>query len=72
VDPDGVDPDLIRYHGVDLPDGGSISERTGIFSWTPDRRQVGLHRFQVIATDQYGAAASVQVEITVRNLSREE
>lgn len=72
VDPDGVDPDLIRYHGVDLPDGGSISERTGIFSWTPDRRQVGLHQFQVIATDQYGAAASVQVEITVRNLSREE
>jgi len=72
VDPDGVDPDLIRYHGVDLPDGASISERTGIFNWTPDRRQVGVHRFQVIATDQYGAASSVQVDITVRNLSREE
>jgi hypothetical protein len=72
VDPDGLDPDLIRYHGVDLPEGSSISERTGIFNWTPDRRQVGIHRFQVIATDQYGAAASVQVDITVRNLSREE
>lgn len=72
VDPDGIDPDLIRYHGVDLPDGASISERTGIFNWVPDRRQVGIHRFQVIATDQYGAAASVQVDITVRNLSREE
>ncbi|HAC15681.1 MAG TPA: hypothetical protein DCE78_07025, partial [Bacteroidetes bacterium] len=39
-DPDGSDPDLIRYHGVDLPDGASISERTGMFNWTPDRRQV--------------------------------
>jgi hypothetical protein len=72
VDPDGIDTDLIRYHGVDLPDSASISERTGIFNWIPDRRQVGIHRFQVIATDQYGAAASVQVDITVRNLSREE
>lgn len=71
TDPDGIDSDLIRYHGVDLPDGASISERTGIFSWTPDRRQVGMHQFRVIATDQYGAATSLSVEITVRNMNRD-
>lgn len=71
TDPDGIDSDLIRYHGVDLPDGASISERTGIFSWTPDRRQVGLHQFRVIATDQFGAATSLTVEITVRNMNRD-
>lgn len=70
IDPDGVDQDLIRYHGVDLPEGSSISERTGMFSWTPDRRQVGNHEFRVIATDQFGAATSQTVSITVRNLNR--
>lgn len=70
IDPDGVDQDLIRYHGVDLPEGSSISERTGMFSWTPDRRQVGDHVFRVIATDQFGAATSQSISITVRNISR--
>lgn len=72
IDPDGQDTDLIRYHGVNLPDGASISERTGMFTWSPERRQVGMHEFQVIATDQYGAAASLNVNITVRNISRED
>lgn len=72
LDPDGTDTDLIRYHGVDLPDGASISERTGMFSWTPDRRQAGIHNFQIIATDQYGAAAALPLNITVRNITREE
>jgi hypothetical protein len=71
VDPDGLDRDLIRYHGVDLPDGAIISERTGMFTWTPDRRQVGNHQFQVIATDQFGAATSQNVTITVRNLQQD-
>jgi nitric oxide reductase large subunit len=70
IDTDGIDQDLIRYHGVDLPEGSSISERTGMFSWTPDRRQVGDHEFRVIATDQFGAATSQTISITVRNLTR--
>lgn len=70
IDPDGIDQDLIRYHGVDLPEGSSISERTGMFSWTPDRRQVGDHEFRVIATDQFGAATSQTISITVRNMNR--
>lgn len=68
TDPDGMNRDLIRYIGVDLPDGASIDERTGEFEWTPERRQVGRHTFQVIATDQYGAASSLDVEITVREM----
>lgn len=71
VDPDGTDPELIRYHGVDLPNGATISERTGMFTWTPDRRQVGTHTFRVIATDQFGAASSLEVSITVRNMHQE-
>jgi hypothetical protein len=72
IDPDGPDRELIRYHGVDLPEGASISERTGMFMWTPDRRQVGNHQFQVIATDQFGAASALPINITVRNLSRDD
>jgi hypothetical protein len=72
IDPDGPDRELIRYHGVDLPEGASISERTGMFMWTPDRRQVGNHQFQIIATDQFGAASALPVSITVRNISRDD
>lgn len=65
IDPDGMDQDLIRYLGVDLPSGASINEKTGRFTWTPNIRQVGSHTFQVIATDQFGAAASQDFEIRV-------
>ncbi len=68
VDPDGLNPDLIRYLGVDLPDGASLNERTGTLTWTPNIRQVGSHRFQVIATDQFGAASSQNYEIRVIEL----
>lgn len=70
-DPDGVSRDLIRYIGVDLPDGASLNEQEGIFSWTPTRRQTGEHRFQVIASDQYGAAASMEVKISVIDIRRD-
>jgi len=69
-DPDGSDPDLIRYLGVDLPDGARIDERTGMITWTPTRRQAGEHEFQVIATDQYGSASSLTVTVNVMELSR--
>ncbi len=65
VDPDGIDPSLIRYLGVDLPNGARLDEQTGEFVWTPGIRQVGEHEFQVIATDQYGAATSERVRLRV-------
>jgi len=65
VDPDGMDQNLIRYLGVDMPEGASLNERTGMFIWTPTVRQVGEHQFQVIATDQFGAAASQDFTINV-------
>jgi len=64
-DPDGLDPDLIRYIGVDLPEGASINEQTGEFRWTPSIQQTGEHKFQVIATDQFGAASSGNVTVRV-------
>jgi hypothetical protein len=65
VDPDGINPNLVRYLGVDMPDGARLNERTGLFTWNPNIRQVGTHRFQVVATDQFGAAASQNFEIRV-------
>jgi len=72
VDPDGLNPDLIRYMGIDLPEGSRIDEKTGRFSWTPGLQQVRTWNFRVIATDQFGAAASQNVEIKVIDLSEGE
>jgi len=68
TDPDGEPTTLIRYLGVDLPTGVQLNEQTGLFKWTPEVRQVGTHRFRIVATDQYGAAATSQVEIQVVDL----
>ncbi|SHE95171.1 Putative Ig domain-containing protein [Fodinibius roseus] len=65
VDSDGINKNLIRYLGVNLPKGATIDEASGIIQWTPTARQVGENTFRVIATDQYGAASSVDVTINV-------
>lgn len=72
VDPDGVNSNLIRYLGVDMPEGARLNEKTGVFTWTPSIRQVGNHKFRVIATDQYGAAASQEFEITVVEINEQD
>ena len=64
-DPDGTHPNLIRYLGVDLPSGATLNEQSGVFSWEPTIRQVGSHQFRVIATDQFGAAASQDYSMQV-------
>lgn len=65
TDPDGNNKNLIRYLGVDLPEGASINEKTGEFTWTPSLRQIGKNQFRVIATDQYGAARKTDITINV-------
>ncbi|MDX1672081.1 MAG: Ig domain-containing protein [Balneolaceae bacterium] len=72
VDPDGMDQNLVRYLGVDLPEGASLSEKSGTFTWTPEARQTGKNSFRVIATDQYGAASSVEVTLRVIEAKRGE
>ena len=62
---------LIRFLGVDLPDGARLDEKSGQLSWTPSEKHLGVHRFKVIATDALGAASSVQVELNVIDLPRE-
>lgn len=69
IDPDGMDQSLIRYLGVDMPNGAQIDEQTGIFTWNPSKRQVGEYTFRVIATDQYGAAASQNYTLNAIELS---
>lgn len=65
TDPDGLNKNLIRYLGVNLPQGATIDEETGNFSWSPSERNLGENTFRVIATDQYGAAASANMTIRV-------
>lgn len=65
TDPDGLNKNLIRYLGVNLPRAASINEKTGMFTWTPTPRNLGKNTFRIIATDQYGAASSVNVTLRV-------
>jgi hypothetical protein len=70
IDPENPSSTLIRYLGVDLPTGSTLNERTGLFSWTPTERQLGEQTFRIVATDEQGTAASIDVTFTVVNLSR--
>ena len=72
TDPDGSDSELVRYLGVDLPEGASIDEKSGEFRWSPAPRQIGENEFRVIATDQYGAAKSIDITINVIENPRSE
>jgi hypothetical protein len=72
IDPDGMEPELVRFVGLDLPTGAQLNEKTGQFEWTPTLQQVGKHEFRVIATDQYGTAASLDVSMTVIDIKRGE
>ena len=70
VDPENPSGSLVRYLGVDLPEGSNLDERTGLFNWTPDERQVGERSFRIVATDAQGAASSIDVTFKVIELSR--
>lgn len=72
VDPDGMNRNLIRYLGVDMPSGANLNEQTGEFTWTPTVRQVGEHEFRVIATDQFGAASSQNYTLNIIEINEEE
>lgn len=71
IDPENPSSKLIRYLGVDLPEGATLNERTGLFRWTPSERQVGESTFRVIATDEQGAATSQDITLKVLDISRE-
>lgn len=70
-DPENPESSLIRYIGVDLPEGATINEHTGVFKWTPTERQIGETTFRIIATDKLGAASSVDVTLNVMDISRD-
>lgn len=72
IDPENPSSSLIRYIGVDLPEGSMLDERTGLFSWTPTERQIGEQTFRIVATDEQGTASSIDVTFNVVNISRGE
>lgn len=71
TDPENPQSSLIRYIGVDLPEGSNINEKTGAFSWTPTERHIGETTFRIIATDRLGAASSMDVTLNVLDISRD-
>jgi hypothetical protein len=71
IDPEQPSSSLIRYLGVDLPEGASLNEETGMFKWTPNARQVGDFTFRVIASDQLGAASSQDITLSVLDIERD-
>ncbi|HCD53551.1 MAG TPA: hypothetical protein DEQ34_13970 [Balneolaceae bacterium] len=70
IDPENPTNSLIRYLGVDLPDGSVLDEKTGLFTWTPTAQQEGEHTFKVIATDEQGAASSTELTLKVIDLGQ--
>ena len=70
IDPDSPEQSVVRFIGVDMPDGAALNEKTGTFTWTPSERQLGESTFKVIATDKLGAASSVEVTLNVLDISR--
>lgn len=71
IDPDDPQNSIIRFIGVDMPDGATLNEKTGTFVWTPSDRQIGESTFKVIATDKLGAASSVEVTLKVLDITRD-
>jgi len=56
-DPDG---DNVIYHISNAPNGASLSESNGYFSWQPSYTQAGLYSITFWVTDTYGAASGQQ------------
>ena len=71
IDPENPTSTLIRYLGVDLPEGAILNENTGQFTWTPSERQLGKTSFKIIATDAQGAAVSQDITLTVIDITGE-
>jgi hypothetical protein len=70
IDPDGTDTDLVRYTGVNLPEGIRLDPQTGLLRWTPTDRQLGRHVLQIVTSDQFGASMSNEVILNVIRMRR--
>lgn len=70
IDPDGSDTDLVRYTGVNLPEGIKLDSQTGVLTWTPNDKQLGRHVLQIVTSDQFGASMSNEVILNVIRLRR--
>jgi hypothetical protein len=63
TDPDG---DAVRWGSSNLPEGATLNETTGVFSWTPTSGQIKEYKVTFIATDNGGPMEeSSEVTITI-------
>jgi hypothetical protein len=61
-DPEGA---ALTYSGLSVPVGASLDPATGIFDWTPQDNQVGVHAITFIATDPGALADSESVYLVI-------
>ncbi len=70
IDPDGSDTDLVRYTGMNLPEGVRLDPQTGLLRWTPTDRQLGRHVLEIVTSDQFGAITLNEVILNVIRMRR--
>ena len=69
-DPDGEDAGNLRYSATGLPEGASLDDASGAFSWTPGYEQSGDYSVIIEVRDTFGEAATVTVPVSVAHVNR--
>lgn len=67
IDEDG---DKLTYSSETLPEGATLDESNGLFSWTPEEDQIGSHLLTFTVSDGK-ASANESIKITVDPMTKE-
>ncbi|MFQ5584519.1 MAG: putative Ig domain-containing protein, partial [Calditrichia bacterium] len=69
-DPDKEDQGHLKFSALNLPEGASFDEKSGLFSWTPGYEQSGNYVLQFQVSDGSNEVATVEVTLAVKNVNR--
>jgi VCBS repeat-containing protein len=61
--------DALTFSLIGAPEGASIDEDTGDFTWTPTEAQSGIHSFTVVVSDDGGLSDSETITVTVAEVN---
>lgn len=62
--------DTHTFSAVGLPDGATINDVSGLFSWTPTFSQSGQHQIIFIVTDNNSSSDTLIYQINVANINQ--
>ncbi len=66
-----ADNDRLAYQLLEKPLGMAINPQTGVISWSPTPRQMGMHSVEVAVSDNHGGVTTQHYEMCVRELTTE-